>query len=175
MSTRHPQMMASVLRPVWPRYPHPNNSNSSHKRFSFVHSPTYLVWKYFGTSPTPHHAHHGAVHGVSPDVSALIHQYAHSAQTATSLQTLMKTGRGEFLHKTFHKEDLSHAHHQATDKILIQVAGFLRHELPIRLAHRVLDLDRVPLMRDMKSVQTVKDLYITSFLELLSMEKKMPW
>jgi pyruvate dehydrogenase kinase 2/3/4 len=113
------------------------------------------------------------VDGVSSDVSSLIHQYAHFHQTATSLQTLMKTGRGDLLHKTFHKEDLIHTDHQATDKILMQVGGFLRHELPIRLAHRVLDLDRVPLMRDMKSVRLVKDLYITSFLELLSIEKKI--
>jgi pyruvate dehydrogenase kinase 2/3/4 len=35
------------------------------------------------------------------------------------------------------------------------------------LAHRIHDLDRVPLMRDMPSVQRVKEIYIHSFLELV--------
>jgi pyruvate dehydrogenase kinase 2/3/4 len=53
------------------------------------------------------------------------------------------------------------------------VAGFLRHELPIRLAARIQDLERVPYMKEMKSVQQVKELYITSFLELISIEKNI--
>ena len=53
------------------------------------------------------------------------------------------------------------------------MAGFLRHELPIRLAHRIQDLERVPFMKEMKSVQQVKELYITSFLELVSIDKKI--
>jgi pyruvate dehydrogenase kinase 2/3/4 len=48
-----------------------------------------------------------------------------------------------------------------------QVAGFLQSELPIRLAHRIQDLDQVPMMRDMPSVQVVKGIYIHSFLELV--------
>jgi pyruvate dehydrogenase kinase 2/3/4 len=51
------------------------------------------------------------------------------------------------------------------------VAGFLRHELPIRLAHRIEDLDNVPMMRDMPSVQTVKATYINSLLELVDFEE----
>ena len=54
-----------------------------------------------------------------------------------------------------------------------KVAGFLRHELPIRLAHRIQDLERVPFMKEMKSVQQVKELYITSFLELISIDKNI--
>ena len=53
------------------------------------------------------------------------------------------------------------------------MAGFLRHELPIRLAHRIQDLERVPLMKEMGSVKQVKDLYATSFLELLSVDKQI--
>ncbi len=88
----------------------------------------------------------------------------------------MKTGRGELLPKTY--EDYEHDPQSencklATDKILMQVAGFLRHELPIRLAHRILDLDRVPLMKEMGSVKQVRDLYVTSFLELLSVKKRI--
>jgi len=83
----------------------------------------------------------------------------------------MKTGRGEYLHKTYEDHEHTADEKLATDKILMQVAGFLRHELPIRLAHRILDLERVPLMKEMASVKQVRDLYVTSFLELLSVEK----
>jgi pyruvate dehydrogenase kinase 2/3/4 len=54
-----------------------------------------------------------------------------------------------------------------------QVAGFLRRELPIRLAHRIQDLERVPLMRDMPSVVGVKKLYMQSFLELVTFPEKI--
>lgn len=54
-----------------------------------------------------------------------------------------------------------------------QVAGFLRRELPIRLAHRIQDLERIPLMRDMTSVLGVKKLYMQSFLELVQFPEKI--
>jgi len=92
--------------------------------------------------------------------------------TPTSLQTLMKTGRGEYLHKTY-KEDMETSGDKSlgTERVLIQVAGFLRHELPIRLAHRIQDLSNVPLMKDMDSVKQVKDLYIHSFLQLMNVPR----
>jgi pyruvate dehydrogenase kinase 2/3/4 len=55
----------------------------------------------------------------------------------------------------------------------MKVASFLRRELPIRLAHRIQDLEKVPLMKDMNSVKEVKQLYIQSFLELLEFDKKI--
>ncbi|EED88449.1 pyruvate dehydrogenase kinase, partial [Thalassiosira pseudonana CCMP1335] len=63
---------------------------------------------------------------------------------------------------------------EATPLVLLQVASFLRRELPIRLAHRIQDLSRVPLLQDMKSVQQVKELYTTSFLEIMSVDKHPP-
>jgi pyruvate dehydrogenase kinase 2/3/4 len=63
---------------------------------------------------------------------------------------------------------------EATPLVLLQVASFLRRELPIRFAHRINDLSRVPLLRDMPSVQEVRSLYITSFLEILSLDKHPP-
>jgi pyruvate dehydrogenase kinase 2/3/4 len=48
-----------------------------------------------------------------------------------------------------------------------QVANFLKNELPVRLAHRIQDLDKVPMMRDMPSVQLVKGIYINSFVDLV--------
>lgn len=119
----------------------------------------------------------------SPEVQHLIEHQARKPQTSASLQTLMKTGRGEFLHKlskhnqgggfasvTSRPEDES----EATPLVLVQVASFLRRELPIRLAHRIHDLSRVAYLQDMKSVQQVKELYTTSFLEILSVDKHPP-
>ena len=110
----------------------------------------------------------------------LVQRQASKPQTSASLETLMKTGRGEYLHKMggthgeryagISTEDES----EATPLVLTQVASFLRRELPIRLAHRIEDLSRVPLLQDMRSVQQVRELYTTSFLEILSMDKHPP-
>eukprot|EP00571_Detonula_confervacea_P011606 CAMPEP_0172312302 /NCGR_PEP_ID=MMETSP1058-20130122/17119_1 /TAXON_ID=83371 /ORGANISM="Detonula confervacea, Strain CCMP 353" /LENGTH=481 /DNA_ID=CAMNT_0013025715 /DNA_START=205 /DNA_END=1650 /DNA_ORIENTATION=- len=120
----------------------------------------------------------------SPEIQALIDRHAHKPQTSASLQTLMKTGRGEFLHKMSDTHGGGYAsvavdisaddESEATPLVLLQVASFLRRELPIRLAHRIQDLSRVPLLQDMRSVQQVKELYTTSFLEILSVDKHPP-
>jgi hypothetical protein len=59
--------------------------------------------------------------GVSEQVSKLIYRHAHQAQTSVSLQALMQTGRGEFLHKTFDHVDQNSDVHSATELVLIQV------------------------------------------------------
>ena len=46
---------------------------------------------------------------------------------------------------------------------LIQFASFLHRELPVRLAHRIADLENVPHLSDMSSVVKVKKCYIDSF------------
>lgn len=83
----------------------------------------------------------------------------------------MKTGRGELLRKTYKDDHKTLERQVATERILQQVASFIHHEMPIRLAHRIHDLDRVPMMRDMPAVQTVKAIYINSFLELIDQPK----
>lgn len=104
--------------------------------------------------------------GFPDEVGQRVAQAATQSQTSVSLQDLMRTGQGEYLHKTFENSDSLKENHTATELVLIQVAGFLRREMPVRLAHRIQDLERVPLMKDAKSVREVRDLYITSFLEL---------
>lgn len=106
----------------------------------------------------------------------LVKEYANYPQTSVNLQTLLRTGRGEFLHKTYKEAELKKDFESgtvATERVLMQVAGFLRRELPIRFAHRIKDLDNVPLMKDMPSVQQVKRLYLQSFLDLLKTEKEV--
>jgi hypothetical protein len=109
---------------------------------------------------------------IPPDVASLIEEYTQKKQTCASLQTLMKTGRGDYLGKDGEKRQSAAflgrmGQRLATQRILIQDACFLRQEIPIRLAHRIRDLDRVPMMRDMPSVQTVKGIYVQSFLEMV--------
>jgi pyruvate dehydrogenase kinase 2/3/4 len=108
--------------------------------------------------------------GFAPEVGVQIAKAATQAQTSVSLQDLMRTGRGEYLHKTFQNPDSLQEKHTATELVLIQVASFLRRELPVRLAHRIQDLEQVPLMKDTKSVREVRDLYIQSFLEIESFD-----
>lgn len=156
--------------------------------------------RFFSSSPSLSPSPLDQVHE-SPEIAKLVMEYARKRQTSASLQTLMKTGRGEFLHKTFptttaastsdddstdnnkkdskidflkgEVENEGIESHSATDKVLIQVAGFLRRELPIRLARRVVDLSRVPYMHELNSVRQVKELYIHSFLELVNFDKKI--
>jgi len=105
--------------------------------------------------------------GFPEDVGQRIAQALLNQQTSVSLQDLMRTGQGEYLHKTFDEVDSIKENHTATELVLIQVAGFLRREMPVRLAHRIRDLERLsPMMKDIPSVREVRDLYITSFLEL---------
>jgi hypothetical protein len=102
----------------------------------------------------------------------LILKQALQPQTSVSLQALMRTGKGEYLHKTF-GESLPHENYAATELVLIQVAGFLRRELPIRLAHRIQDLEGIPVLRDMATVKEVRNLYIKSFNELVTFDTKI--
>jgi hypothetical protein len=61
-----------------------------------------------------------AYEGVSDDAGKVINMHAIQPQTSVSLQALMRTGRGEFLHKHF--EDISKIdQHSATELVLIQV------------------------------------------------------
>lgn len=62
--------------------------------------------------------------GVSQDVTDLINKHASQPQTSVSLQALMRTGRGEYLHKTFediHLQQNMVDQHTATELVLIQV------------------------------------------------------
>jgi len=109
---------------------------------------------------------------LSPDaddaeIEQMIKDHAVQSQTSVSLQALMRTGQGEFLHRTFGEE--TRQRHAATELVLIQVAGFLRRELPIRLAHRLHDLDHVPLLREMPSILGVREMYKRSFVDLVQL------
>jgi len=129
------------------------------------------------------------------EIEELVKHYGRKHPTSTSLETLVKTAQGELLHKHHHGH--AHDHHRGhhshhdddvaigtsngavgvdiadddvseAERVNIQVANFLRRELPVRLAHRIQDLSSVPYLRDMDSVKEVKDIYVQSLLQISS-------
>lgn len=97
------------------------------------------------------------------DVANLVKEFASMSQTPYSLQMLMQSGRGELL-----GESLPTSNEKASEMILFSMASFLRKELPIRLAYRIQDLDHIPILRSMRSVQRVKKIYCDSLMKLVS-------
>ncbi|CAM9392401.1 unnamed protein product [Hapterophycus canaliculatus] len=88
-------------------------------------------------------------------------------QIGVSLKTLIDTGRGDLLSGEMGLNGQSSL--STKQKMLIQVASFLHRELPIRLAHRVRDLESVPDMLAQKSVQqasSVREWYVISYKEI---------
>lgn len=73
--------------------------------------------------------------------------YGSKKPTPASLQSLMKTGMGKRYHS---------------------MGNYLRMELPVRLAHRIQDLDQMPEMSHMEQVLKVKGIYLQSFHELVT-------
>ena len=106
---------------------------------------------------------------IPEDIFDLVKKYSSKSQSPASLQKLLRTGQGELLTKACKREAPlgSLGKRLVHRRICLQSAQFLRRELPIRLAHRIMDLDQVPYLRDMPSVQRVKGIYIDSFTDLL--------
>jgi Mitochondrial branched-chain alpha-ketoacid dehydrogenase kinase./Histidine kinase-, DNA gyrase B-, and HSP90-like ATPase. len=100
--------------------------------------------------------------------TCVLQEYSKKSQTRVSLQTLTRSARGEFLTKNASQaRNTFSSKQQASPEVLMHSANFIRHEMPIRLARRIKDLDNVPYLKDMSSVQAVKDIYISSFLTLV--------
>jgi pyruvate dehydrogenase kinase 2/3/4 len=97
----------------------------------------------------------------SADVSDLINEYASREQTPISLLDLMS------IHTTTSPSLGRLGQRLVHERTLMNMADLLQEELPVRLAHRIQDLDSIHMLRDMPSVQQVKSIYISSFLEIL--------
>jgi len=87
-----------------------------------------------------------------------IGHYASFPQTGVSLRQMVQFGQNP------------------SQGTLLRASEFLAEELPIRLAHRVKDLDELPLgLHDMPSIKKVKNWYAQSFEELINFPKpKLP-
>jgi hypothetical protein len=90
-------------------------------------------------------------------------------QTKTSMLDLLDTGHGNRLPAPVTPEEASISTHGRT---LLQVAQFLRRELPVRFAHRARDLDKLDISEGLsgtKGIKTVIGWYEQSFRELVSL------
>ena len=94
-------------------------------------------------------------------LSADISYFAAKDQTGVSLLDLTKTGTGEYI-----KQTAAPSGESARARMLFQVAMFLHRELPIRLAHRVRDLDSIPHLSALKGTRDVRGMYARSFDEI---------
>jgi len=80
-----------------------------------------------------------------------IHHFASFAQTGVSLQQMVLFGQNP------------------SQGTLLKASQFLAEELPVRLAHRVKELDELPHnLSDMPSIKKVKNWYAQSFEELIT-------
>jgi pyruvate dehydrogenase kinase 2/3/4 len=91
-----------------------------------------------------------------------IRHFSAMEQTGVSLRTITQTGKGEFVMGLGNDADDA----AKTQKMLMQVAMFLHRELPIRLAHRVRDLDSIPHLSGLAGTKAVRTMYARSFEEI---------
>jgi len=91
---------------------------------------------------------------ISTELYSKIAHYASFPQTGVSLRQMVQFGQNP------------------SQGTLLRASEFLAEELPIRLAHRVKDLDELPLgLHDMPSIKKVKRWYAESFEELVNFPK----
>lgn len=89
---------------------------------------------------------------MTPALWDRIHHFASFPQTGVSLQQMVLFGQNP------------------SQGTLFKAGQFLAEELPVRLAHRVKELDELPHnLSDMPSIQKVKNWYAQSFQELISL------
>ncbi|CAO1637472.1 unnamed protein product [Parajaminaea phylloscopi] len=94
------------------------------------------------------------VYKISPQLWSQLHHFASFPQTGISLRQMVQFGRNP------------------NPGTILQAGTFLAEELPIRLAHRVKELDELPNgLNRMPSIVRVKDWYAQSFEELVSFPK----
>lgn len=95
-----------------------------------------------------------------------LQHYGKKKQTGVSLKALMETGRGDRLMEFDKLVDTSRTQAGASERVQIQVACFLHRELPVRLAHRALELEASSLFSQSPSIRNVASWYKTSFAQL---------
>ena len=107
----------------------------------------------------------GTSTGSTPQSETLdeeLHRLAGYAQTSVSLKATLDTGLGLLL-----PNDDGSSRYTQRQRTLMQIASFLRRELPVRLARRVIELEQLPEgMHAMPSVQTVREWYVQSFVDI---------
>jgi pyruvate dehydrogenase kinase 2/3/4 len=104
------------------------------------------------------------------DIQAALEEYKNKKQTSVSLETLLDTGSGKLLYASRFPESKAEALGLTThERTVMQIASFLRHELPVRLAHRASELRDLPHgLSASPSVQQVACWYEESFIDIIN-------
>jgi len=105
----------------------------------------------------------------TPSQSELLTEYKSKTQTSVSLETLLDTGSGKLLHASrFPQAEADRLKLSTHERTVMQIASFLRHELPVRLAHRATELRDLPYgLSDSPSIKHVASWYEESFFDIL--------
>lgn len=107
--------------------------------------------------------------GGDAELLSLMKQFAGRSRSSVSMHTLLETGHGRLLdpQDSIKSEAEVVCQHE---RMLLQVASFLRRELPVRIAHRARELDNMPEgLYQMPSIQVVKNWYMDSFADLVAL------
>ena len=99
-----------------------------------------------------------------------IEMYSNKKQTSVSLETLLDTGSGRLLHASrFSNRKADKQKLTKQERTVMQVASFLRYELPVRLAHRANELRDLPHgLSEMPSIMQVQQWYEDSFVDVMN-------
>mmetsp|Transcript_10005 Transcript_10005/g.19631 ORF Transcript_10005/g.19631 Transcript_10005/m.19631 type:complete len:449 (+) Transcript_10005:348-1694(+) len=121
----------------------------------------------------------------------LVNRYANRSQTPVGIRTLIDTGTGKLLgkgqgnwketaemlrqlkggEKSPFPAEISDQDRKKLARV--QIASFLRRELPVRFAHRARELSLAPYgLGNMPAVQEVKNWYVKSFEEVMSFDEE---
>lgn len=99
------------------------------------------------------------------DVNKDVILYSLKRQTPVSLKALMDTGKGNKLSMFGFGKETSTA---TSERIIQQVACFLHREIPVRIAHRIVQIQSFPLYSRSSSMQNVCSWYKSAFSKIKS-------
>jgi len=134
---------------------------------SLVHRQTLSVaWAPLQQAPAPTRSRASSSSSSTPQRESLddeLTRLAGYGQTSVSLKATLDTGLGLLLTPA----DTASAGLTTRQRTLIQIATFLRRELPVRLARRVVELQQLPEgLHAMPSVKRVCEWYEQSFVDI---------
>lgn len=109
------------------------------------------------------HGHSVVFDGVTDALEADLLFYSRRKQVPVRLQDLIDTGKGDLLAPRKPGDVPEASNHE---RIQMQIACFLHRELPIRLAHRAVQLESNELLRNAPHVRLVCSQYKVSFAQL---------
>lgn len=95
-----------------------------------------------------------------------LRHYSKKSQTGISLMNMMKTGKGDLLEEFEKFAPIKDDSLTQNERVRIQIACFLHRECAVRLAHRAVQLETVPVFKESPHIQSVCNMYKASFADM---------